>query len=186
MKIILFIALLFSLVSCSLYMKKSRQLGEDYKYLSSEAFAQKYFTLYKTKNKISDSTFFDKVYYVSQNNARASYVSFNKNNFTYESNPFDVHQQNNISNEETSKPFQIKRADYYSIQDSIIKIESIAQSSGDVYTIIREGIINNDKITLLKKYNSGSWIKKDINKEWTNIDNLKVYQLGEDFYVGLK
>lgn len=185
MKIFLCFVLLLNIFSCSLYFRENKQLDKDYKYLSSEEFAKKYYTLYEEKHELTDSAIFHKVYYSPQNNHRAKFVYFTKNNYTFESLPFEVNQPI-VDSVNSSKPIKLTRANYYSIQDSIIKIESIAQNPGSVYTIIREGVIKEDKIIIQKQYTGRRRGKKKINKELIYIKELQIYQLGEHYYVGFK
>lgn len=174
-RLILLGLIIISLNSCRIYFKESNQLGQDYKLLSSEDFAKKYYTLYSNSCHDTTSIKSNVVYVAEENNFTKKYFVFLKDNYVYDSNV--------ISFNDGTKNVNLNRSAYYTVCDSVIKIEWIAQSSGSVYTIINEGVIRNDKIVLFKEYTGrGKGDKRIIKKLYPNYD-IKYYKLYDKIVI---
>lgn len=170
-QLILFM-ILISLSSCKFYFRESRQLSDDYKYLNNNDFARKYFSLYDIrKGNCLES---GRVYRMEQNNFTFKYIVFSKDNWVYDSP---------IMSTDISDNLKLDRNAFYTVIDSIIKIEWIAQSTGSVYTMINEGVIKNDTIFLLKEYTGKGNAQKEIIRLIKPNYNYRYYNIYDDVYI---
>ncbi len=176
MKIRLIIFCIFLVLSsCKLYFRKSHQLARDYRYLNNINFARKYFTLYDDKIQKTRSLASKRVYkmYIS---SFFKYLVFSKDNWVYESSTRST---------DIKDYTVLKRGAFYTVEDSVIKVERIVQDMGSIYTIINEGTIRNDTIFLTKKYTSGSIVK--IKRKMKNMiipdDDFEYYYLYDDIII---
>jgi hypothetical protein len=149
---IVIISLVFVIsTSCGIYFKESRDLHRDSMVLNNNDFAKKYYTIYRENE---GGALEGNSLYISLRN---EFYIFSKNNYVYKG----------YSNPSISKLEVIfKRRAYYVITDSIIKIETIAQSSGSVYSIIEEGYINGDTIEFMQQYTGRERGRKNIHDIW--------------------
>ncbi|MCT4685694.1 hypothetical protein [Vallitalea sp.] len=111
---------------------------------------------------------------MEQNNFTFKYIVFSKDNWVYDSP---------IMSTDISDNLKLDRNAFYTVIDSIIKIEWIAQSTGSVYTMINEGVIKNDTIFLLKEYTGKGNAQKEIIRLIKPNYNYRYYNIYDDVYI---
>ena len=154
--------------SCGIYFKESRELREDSMILNDDDFAKKYYTISEKNEGI---TLDENSLFISLKN---EFYIFSKNNYVYKG----------YSNPSTSElEIIFKRRAYYVVTDSIIKIEMIAQSSGSVYSIIKEGYINGDTLMFVKQYTGRGRGRKDIHDIWVRNEKYEPYYLNGNYFL---
>lgn len=173
-KLKIFIFLIFFCSSCAL--KKNKEYASDFTSLNSVEYAKKYMTLYNNLKIDFSNVKENKAYVTYRNNDTFKVLVFCKNGFTYYSPymPIDLL----YSKIPAQKLF---RGDYFFLKSDTVKFETV-----DVHinSVIEEGYISNDSITINKKYYSKR--KKRIYKIKINYvlnNNIKVYKFDDDRFI---
>lgn len=141
--------------------------------------AKKYYTLSVNQN-IDFSRLKKKESYIRySNNDVFQILIFNDDGYVYSSQLMPL--------EMLKKPIptqQLYRGGLFSINDDVLKIENIAVSPGNVYSVIEEGIIRNDTVFMQKSYDAKTQNnKKKLSAEFTLLTKIKVFSFGDDIYV---
>lgn len=179
MRIFFFPLLFLLLTSCSWLFKGNHEYANDFNSMDKNAMAKKYYTL-SANQKIDFSRLKKKESYIRySNNDVFKILIFNDDGYVYSSQLMPL--------EMLKKPIptqQLYRDGLFSINDDVLKIESIAMSPGNVYSVIEEGIIRNDTVFMQKSYDAKR--QKNIRKlsgEFTLFAKAKVFAFGDDVYI---
>lgn len=154
--------------SCGIYFKESKELREDSMLLNNEDFAKKYYAISEENDGV---TLDENSLFISLRN---DYYIFSKDNYIYKG----------YSNQSASDlEIKFKRRAYYVVTDSIIKVEMIAQSSGSVYSIIKEGYIYGDTIMFMKQYTGRGRGRKNIYDIWVRNKKYQPYYFNGNYFL---
>lgn len=179
MRIFFFLLLFLLLTSCSWLFKGNHEYANDFNSMDKNEMAKKYYTL-SVNQKIDFSRLKEKESYVRySNNDVFQVLIFNDDGYVYSSQLMPL--------EMLKKPIptqRLYRGGLFSINDDVLKIESIAMSPGNVYSVIEEGIIRNDTVFMQKSYDAKTQntIRK-LSGEFTLFAKVKVFVFGDDVYI---
>jgi len=176
-----YIFIILFLTSCGT-MKKNQEYANDFNSMDKSSFAKKYYTLYQSQIIDFSKIKKEKPYKIFGRNNTFQIVVFNDDGYIYESQLMPMSMLQDVIPSQ-----KLTRGSFFSVEDETLKIEKMAASPGNVYSVIEEGTIKGDTIFMKKRYNTkGAKNKRNLFSEYTLVEEIKLHKLGDDFFIESK